>query len=727
MLRSFRFGIGLLVAGAAAAPAWTADLSIYAESLQNNFLDYSYVSNGGSVDFASTVRAHGGTHSIAFAAGGSDAVKVANNTQLFATASYPRLHLWFYGNAAQCQELEVILERSNGANDVTVASGALSAYASCNAIVNGQWLEITVDFTASPISYAGTYDRISLFNGSGTPYGPVYFDDLSLQPPANDEIFKSGFEAGSAGTPMAPIAVQQNFSTPCADQALGATPHVSTERYTWQDSEGLPRSATLSHNDGQVGFEGTHGGELCDYTYHTSTSDVREVTPSDYTGGVGGFGYIVSHLGDTTPADQLGQDDSPIGHQFSGTFTRILNGRHHAILRFQLSYPRYYDDAGNNAHTYHMPVTIDWLIATGHDHPLWTVTYDLQHGTIDNSPTPTAAPANSIHADSRAPYGDMAFDGNASNPGDVSGIAWGDRYKFLTTNSPVTMNSGWTWTAPNTVPFNYMWTAAADAEMGLVQSQDYVYQDAGGYDNVSTASLWNTFSAGLPSHQGCPNGAADPSNYVMPCQSAWPYQLVQYSFYDGNTFEPDQPTGDKRQAWGTNFGFLGQQVFNYHTCADGSCNLTGSGYPYQSYSVYVVLDRHSTTPTLNAVTQIENTMLSSLSVQTGSPIGSGPAGVNSGNTITYHPAGYNRVYGTWDLTAAANSAALTFAAGGSGVLSPTFVLHAYTSALPPTTVNLDGRALAADADYFATVDTANSRLWITVNGTWTGSHSLSIN
>jgi endoglucanase len=176
-----------------------ADVVIYDDALQNNFLDYSYTSAGGSVSFASTAQHHGGTQSIVFTAAGFNAVKVANNTTLFDTASYPRLQLWFYGSTAQCQGLDLILERDNGAgSDVTVASSALGGYANCAGIVAGTWLPITIDFTAAPMSYGGTYSRISLFNHNGGALGPVYFDDLSLLAPANDRIFKNGFESSAA-------------------------------------------------------------------------------------------------------------------------------------------------------------------------------------------------------------------------------------------------------------------------------------------------------------------------------------------------------------------------------------------------------------------------------------------------------------------------------------------------------------------------------------------------
>ena len=47
----------------------------------------------------------------------------------------------------------------------------------------------------------------------------------------------------------------------------------------------------------------------------------------------------------------------------------------------------------------------------------------------------------------------------------------------------------------------------------------------------------------------------------------------------------------------------------------------------------------------------------------------------------------------------------------------------------PASVTLDGAPLTADTDYFATVDPASTdhadtRLWITINRNWTGSHSL---
>jgi hypothetical protein len=677
MLRMIGFGIFLLVFAAVSVPAMAADLVIYDDALQNSFVNYSYVSAGGSVNLSNTAPVHSGTHSIAFTAAGFDAVKVANNSQLFDVAAYPRLHLWFYGSTAQCQGLDIILERSNGANpDVTVGSGALSAYAACNAIINGQWLEVIVNFTASPIGYNGTYDRISLFNRNGAMFGPVYFDDLALQSAGSDEIFRNGFEPGE-------ILVEQNV--PCAGTNL------ISERYTWHDASGWLRSATLSHND--TGANAAHEGELCDYTYHTDAINVRDVQELT-AGGAGGFGYIVSHLVYQSAAYNAAiandGDDSPLGHGFTGTYTRLLNGRHHAILRFQVNYPRWGVPASNVPTKYNVPVTIDWLIATGRDHPLWSISYDL-----------TAAPANAIKADSRAPYGDMAFDGAgtaAGYGGIVGGVAWGDHYKFTTTSAPMTLNSSWTWNVPNTIPYVYLWTNSVDAEMGIVQSEDIAKQDAGSEFSYIN---WNQTSAIVAGGLGCPA-----TNNVMPCVDyQWAYQANADD--SSNTSEPD-----KHLTWGTGYGFLGRTAYN----TDGSLTSTGVGWPRQSYSTYVVFGLHGPTPTDHQVTQVENAMSSTLSASVGSLV---------------TPSGYNPVYATWEVNAAAGAATLTLNATGSGLVNPVFIIHNHANALP-STVTLDGTTLTADVDYFATADAANAdhadtRLWITVNRTWVGSHSLTVN
>jgi hypothetical protein len=672
--------------------AGAADLVIYDDASENGF--NPGCSFFATPDFAETTVVHSGSDAISFAPAMFGAVSWCAPSSL-STTDYSALTFWVNGGASGSQNLQLVV----GLAGNPVVSASLDTLLG-QSIPAGTWVQVNASFDAMPSQYSGNFDQISIQDNSGndpgTPQPTVYFDDVILSARAagsSDEIFKNGFEAV---TGTVPIRIEQNVS---------ACNGLDTERYTWQDSGGWTRSATFSHNDtGNAG----HRGEMCDYTFQTDATDVREIKSLDASG-AGGFGYIVSHLYNTAPADQIGVDDSPLGHGFSGTYTRLLQGRHHAILRFNLDYPRYYCTLPNPqgsctsaTTTYQMPVTIDWLIATGRDHPLWTVSFDL-----------SGAPANAINADTRAPYGDMAFDGDASGGfGDtVMGVAWGDHYQFTSTGpDPVSFNSTWNWDQANTIPYVYLWTQTIDAEMGIVQSEDISKQDAGGYYGQGS---WGETSA---DGNACATTFGD-GNYLMPCDSNWPYQSINYALDPNN---PDSNTNDKRLAWGAEFGFLGQSTYSGN---DGS-NQTG--WPRESYSTYVVLGLHSPTPTAVQVKQVENAMSSTFSASVGTVLTSGPAGAGRSDPRSYAPTGYDRVYATWNVQAAANAATVTLNPGGLGLSNPIFVLHGYTAASAPGSVVFNGRALTADVDYFATVDSAGSRLWITINTDWNASSTLQI-
>jgi len=656
--------------------AAAADLVVYDNASENGF--NQACSFNASPDFAETAVVHSAPAAISFAPASFGAVSWCTPASL-STTSYSAITFWVNGGASGGQDLELVLGL-NG-QPMPVASASLATLLG-QPIPANAWVEVNASFDSGPMAYSGNFDQISIQDNSGNdpaaPQPTVYFDDVSLtgRVSVNDQIFKNGFETV---TGTAPILIEQNV-TAC-------TGNLIAERYTWQDAGGWTRSATFSHND--TNQNGAHEGELCDYTYHTDAATVRDVQELT-AGGAGGFGYIVSHLVYQSAAYNAAiahdGDDSPLGHGFKGTFTRLLSGRHHAILRFQLDYPRWGVPASNVPTKYDVPVTIDWLIATGRDHSLWSVSYDL-----------SAAPDRAIEADSRAPYGDMAFDGAGSAAGygnDVSGVAWGDHYKFTTTQVPMTLNSGWTWNQRNTIPYVYLWTQAPapDAEMGIVQTEDIDKQDAA---SEFTSGFWTHTSADLT---GCPG------SYTMPC--------VDYQWaYQANADDTDTtPKGDKHLTWGTGYGFLGDSAYT-----GNDPNTTHSGWSQQSYSTFVTFGLHSVATTSRQVTEVENAMSSTFSAAQGMVLAGGPSG-------------YDRVYATWnvDVGASANAADVTLAAGGSGLRNPIFVLH-HHSAAPPAAVSLDGASLVADVDYFATVDTsapADTRLWITVNRTWTGSHEL---
>jgi hypothetical protein len=474
-----------------------------------------------------------------------------------------------------------------------------------------------------------------------------------------------------------------------------------SDRFSWRDAANQPRVAVLAHNDGQIGPGGTRGGELREFRYETP-GGTRIVRASDSF--ASGFGYVVSHRSEGSAG--IGADDSPLGHQFTGQFQRVFEGRHHAIFRFTLLYPRYSTTTAVPPNTrYDVPVTVDWVFSTGHDHPLWAITWDL-----------SGVPIDAVESDSRAPYGELLFDGAASEGAHsvIAGVGWGDRYKFGSTTNPATYNSAWTWNTPNTVPYVKLWTTDVDATMGTVQTQTILQQDAGGYWGTNR---WNTTSG---SGNACDTNNFGDANHLMPCDFNWPYQSINYSM---NPFAPNSPTNNTRLAWGTNFGFLGQAQYFVHGSAfyGGPLpNTTAPGWPKKSYSTYVVLGLHSTDPISVHVAQIETVQNTTLTANIGSVVTTGPAGINRADTVTYAPAGWNHVHAAWALQAVNNQVSANFNLGAGTLSNPLVIVSNWTAGVLPGTIRLNGATLLQDTDYFPSLRADSQELWITLNRNLTG-------
>lgn len=667
-----RILLALIFCAAAAMPCVGQELSVYEDTLQNGFQDYSY---GGGSDFANVTPVHGGSASIAFAGNNYNAVSFAHPGGDLSTDDYAVLRLWVHGGMAGNQQLRLFLQHDGSiVADAAIAGGALVA---------GEWREVQITLTVPPMSYAGAFDRIDVQSDANGSQPVLYLDDVALLSVQPDLVFVDGFD-GEQTPPTANALVVDHDVT--IDSMLG-------DRFTWYDSNGELRVAVLAHNDGATGPGGTHGGELREFHYQTDTGTRIVRAPPT---GAGGFGYVVSHRYEGTSG--IGADDSPLGHGFAGTFERVFEGRHHAVFRFTMTYPRYSRTDANPPNTrYDVPVTIEWLFATGRDHPLWSITWDL-----------SGVPVNALNDDSRAPYGELWFDGAASQAqaSVIAGVAWGDRYRFTSTDNPVTYNSGWTWSAPNTVPYVKLWTSAVDAVMGTVQSQTIDQQDAGGYYGVSR---WGTSSAD-GNACGAPNG---PST-VMPCGFNWPFQSINYSL---NPYTPTVPTDNTRLAWGTNFGFLGQASYYVHGSAyyGGPLpNVTASGWPRKSYSAYVVLGRHSALPVDKQVAEIETIQNLTLNASVGSLVTSGYAGVGRSDTMAYDPAGYNPVRGALAFAASGNALDANIAVGSGTLHNPLLIVSNYTGGYPAT-VRFNGTVLVADQDYYASLRADAQELWITLS------------
>ena len=655
----FRFGrwrLAGVFAVLTGAAGLAQDVTVYDDALQNGFQDYSYAQPGDPLpDFSSTVQHHGGTKSISLNGKNFNAISLFHAPPAFTTAQYPTLHFWVHGGTTGGQQLRLYLQL----NGAIVKQAPLGTYIAGGAIAAGTWREVTVPFAAAPLSYSGSFDRIDLQSDVPGAQPVLYVDDVTLQIP-------------SGGPPAPTLLIEHDVSVSS----------ITSDRFTWNDGAGKPRVATLAQN---------RGGAMIEFRYQMPDNSTRVAGVTTYgNGDHGGFGYVVSHR-------QEGQsgifpaDDSPLGFAFGSSFQRIFEGRHHAIFRLTQMYPRHSSTTATPPNTtYMVPVTIDWLVSTGRDNPLWAVTWDL-----------SGVPANALNDDSRAPYGELNIDGNGST--DISGVGWGDRYKFRSTVAPVTLSSSWDWTQTNTVPHVKEWIVSSDATMGTVQTQTLAQHDAGAGRNPSYHDL--TPYWGKTSAQGNAGGAD-----VMPWQDSWPYQANAFSIGSGT------PNNNARLTWGAMYGFLGQSSY----ATNNGLVANGVGWPKQSYSTYVVLGPHSLQPVEAQVAEVETIQSLTLTAAVGSVRISGPAGVARPETVTYAPPGYDHVTGALAFTASANQLDANIAVGAGTLSRPVLVLGGYSAGVYPPTVRLGGVALVSDVDYFASLRPGASELWITLNRNLTG-------
>jgi hypothetical protein len=450
--------------------------------------------------------------------------------------------------------------------------------------------------------------------------------------------------------------------------ADSSIPHHSgksfaTDLYRWHDSSSRPRMFALVRNH-DLDPTGNYGGYIRYFEYETNQGARTCTGSSDDNPG---FGFLVNHYNDAQNNNHwVTSLTTP------GTYTRAFQGKHHAIHEYKWTM----EIAGEP-----IDVTVHWFIANGQDSPVFAITYDLSR-----------AKPNAINADSRSPYGDIGWDGDKGST--VSGVGWGDRFKFKSTSPALSMKSSWDYREENLVPYAQMWSEPANAEMGLVQTQPWQQHDAGGYWFYSA---WGKTSDG-----------------PMPESWNWTYQLNQYQL--------ESDPGSKRLAWGANYGAVGQVEYNAY-----GDDKKRSGYPYQSYSVHVVMGEFKDRAVARQVAQIETVQSIAFSGQNIEANSEGPAGVGRSDKTEFKPQGWNHVYGTWDLTqTAAGPLRFKFAVGRGSLQNPIFRINLRKSS-QLNSVTLNKEALTPDKDYLLSFDKASRIAWITLLGHFTDSSELILN
>ncbi len=517
----------------------------------------------------------------------------------------------------------------------------------------------------------------------------------------------------------------------------------------WTDSLGLPRTAIMI-KQGSAQVNGSiPQGVLYSLTYQTSATATPVVCSAGSTG-YAGEGFVQNHIGDDNGDSNNNQDN-----QIPGSTSTLIysQGAGHAIIAFSM--PKYYltiTTPGGMGYNETVPTTIYWLFADGRTHPIYALTQDARGVSAA-----TIKSLGGLAADTRSPYGGLNYDGSGNSL--VGGASYGDTFKFVTLASKpevATINTGWIDTAPNTIPYAMSWAnpAQADAEMGHVATVPITVQDQGSDPKDSS----------YPD----PRGQKD-SSFLN--DGSWAYQILNETLdaqADGGA--SGLAVGFSKLAWGGNFGRVGGFNNNYGYGDDGLDSTQFSehwnsphpgpgNFPNTSdpldlalstrvngmlmaYSVFIVLGPHSGSyPTYfsgavgQQVVQMENAAAAKLSASTGGVTTSGPAGagINASDpvingaaaAIQYTPAGYNPTYATWEIDASGNAVnAILTPAAGQPLVNPVFVVNNYTLGKLPASIAVGAGHTVAGTDYFATVDTAGQRLWITVNRSISGALNL---
>jgi hypothetical protein len=473
---------------------------------------------------------------------------------------------------------------------------------------------------------------------------------------------EGGADGGESGSDSALPAADGGACAALSIQAGAMVDGTPSDLFAWSDADCRPRAVPLFRNDAADALGGK-GGYARSLTYQTDDGATRSCRGSEAWHG---FGYVLSICANNTGIDS---------RDGTGGYHTVLAGKHHAIHQFSwLRAPQ-----GGT-----VTITVQWFFATGRSHPVYAITYDT-----------SAAAKDAVGCDARSPNGDLLFDNGEGLV--VDGLGWGDKYRFVTTSGPTKVANGygfsWDYSKPNIVPHVLEWSDVANAEMGLVQTQSWDDKEAGGDYGGGIPGLWGKTGTSLPTDWW------------------WPYQLTQY----------DLPYTDRshRMAWGDSFGAVG------HAQAQ-AFGKTYSGYPYFSYSVYVVLGKHSPSAVDAQLAEMEAVQHTALTATRGTVATSGPRLAGS-DTVPFTPIGFDPVYGAWTVDAASDAATLRIDAGSATLQNPVIVLRGYGAAGPPRSVTRDGRDLAFDRDFFATVDPAAKRLWLTLNARVTGSTVLTIN
>lgn len=199
------------------------NLTVYTDSLQNGWTDYSWATR----DFASTAQSHGGTKSIAVTAGPNTALYLHHDP--LAAGTFTNLGFWIHGGATGGQLLQV----QATVNGAPLAAKPLAALTS-------QWRQINLPLAALGATNQTAFDGFWIQDRSGKAQATFYVDDISLAgpPPAppgpvtivvDVQLNRHPIRAEVYGAAFASEALARDLNLP-----LNRSGGNSETRYNWQ-------------------------------------------------------------------------------------------------------------------------------------------------------------------------------------------------------------------------------------------------------------------------------------------------------------------------------------------------------------------------------------------------------------------------------------------------------------------------------------------------------------
>jgi hypothetical protein len=615
-------------------------------------------------------------------------------------SSYSGIQMWLKSGSGTLSSITLTLTDSAGVTSSTVSVGSYIT----GGVVTTTWQEVIVPMSA----FTGSYNKTSVWeldiSDGGTAAGndTLYFDDFAFENncSASTSTFTPTFSPTNTPTPGGPTATftptsNGNTNTPTPTTATGcaaaiqftpgvaANGHNACDIVTWTDSNNNPRSVWLVQPV-DVNTVGTqNGGYITRVVWTNGSSPVtcNEDGPADT---VSGWGHLINHSDYNDGSGTVWTWANSRTEGYNGVKTILIQGTNEMIVQYTF---KMYPDPNNHA-LGSWACTVDYTFRNGRNDVLWSATWDsssVSSGTFTN--------------DSRSPYCDFDWMGTGTGVMTTpSGFNTGADYKFMTTDVPGTAmsaNSAWTFNVANTIPYCSMYNDTSlpsypDREIGFIQTQTQLQHPGGGGYAIT----------------------APTSGSTMPTQAS--NQIL----YQMNSDQSPSYTGE-RVTWNMPYNVFKTGYQSY----DGQGSF--SGWPYQSYSVQMMLDKYSTAGVNRLVTEQQTIhTAATLTASLGTVVTTGPVGPGAvTQTQTWSPAGYNPVFDQWTIQCASNAVSATLALSSGSILNPTFAFTNFTGSSVPCVLK-NGTTLNSGCDFLPTIDSTNHILYITFNSTFSGTTNI---